>query len=169
MIALYEFGNITFLIAVILAPNSIKLIIDTTDFMMLYLFIMALSIAGLILLWLFIPLQFKVITIYIVFPMVGFLIGGLAPYSYRLVESISPITGTSSCLFMLFYCIGKFASISVNDALINRFGVRIQPAVIASFCLFLVPIIIVTMCLHQRYQQIRTEIILERESWSGKQ
>ena len=95
--------------------------------------------------------------------------GGLAPYSYRLVESISPITGTSSCLFMLFYCIGKFASIFVNDALINRFGARIQPAVIASFCLFLVPIIIVTMCLHQRYQQIRTEVILELESRSGKQ
>ena len=79
LIALYEFGNVTLCMAVILAPKSIKLIIDTTDFMMLYLFIMTLSIAGLILLWLFIPLQFKVITIYIVFPMVGFLIGMYYP------------------------------------------------------------------------------------------
>ena len=189
LIVLYEFGNITFLIAVSLAPNSIKLIIGTTDFMMLYLFIMTLSIAGLSLLWLFIPFQFKVITIYIVFPMVGFIIGmhcprkkcalniviyfilfpgGLAPYSYRLVESTSPITGAFSCFFMLFYCIGEFASISVNNALIDQIGARMQPAAIASFCLFLLPIIILTIYMHRQCQQIQTEIIRAVESRTGK-
>merc|ERR1712141_687606 len=63
----------------------------------------------------------------------GSLTHGIAPYSVRLVESITPVNGTISCLFMMLCGAGDFFIVFVNGELIQKYGAMIQPAAISIY------------------------------------
>lgn len=108
--------------------------------------------------WLFIPLEYKLYTLWIVFPVSGFVIGGMfqyqsinimnsyrsrlivcplllriqncsgiGPYAVRLVESVTPVTGVISCIFMAFCGAGDFLVVLVNGKLIQIYGAQVRP------------------------------------------
>ena len=72
---------------------------------------------------------------------------------------MTPISGRISCAFMMCYGVGDFVIVLVNGELIQSFGAMIQPVGPMVWCLFVVPVVILTISLHRGYQQIRNEII----------
>lgn len=87
------------------------------------------------------------------------MIGGLGPFSFRLVDSITPINGVISCAFMMLYGAGDFLVVFVNGELIQKFGAVIQPLPLSSYCAGIIPVLFMTILLHRRYQNIRSAII----------
>ena len=98
--------------------------------------------------WLFIPFEYKLISLYIIFPVTGFVIGGMfqnqsiniisnffphryltylgiGPYAVRLVESVTPVTGRISCIFMMLCGAGDFVIVLVNGKLIQMYGAQV--------------------------------------------
>jgi len=105
------------------------------------------------------PIQYKLHTLYVVFPVMGFTIGGIGPYAVRLVESITPVNGTISCLFMMFCGAGDFFIVFANGELIEKYGAMIQPAAISIYSACVIPVLALTIYLYRRYQRIQTRIV----------
>ena len=156
LIAMYGFGQLSFRILVTLAPKPVKKVIESTGYMMKYLLMMVFAIAALAALWLFTPVTS---TLYFVFPAIGLLIGGLGPYSIRLADSISPISGSISCIFMMLYGAGDFLIVFVNGELIATYTAMIQPAAISGCCLLSLPVVTLPIFLHRRDERIQTSIV----------
>jgi hypothetical protein len=146
-------------VLVALVPDSVQKVINSTGYMTKYLFWMTVSMACFSALWLLMPIQYKLYTLFFVFPALGFVIGGLGPYSIRLVESITPVSGGISCIFMMLYGAGDFLIVFVNGELIQKYGAMIQPAAICAYCLFVIPVVAVAVCLYRRYQRVQAEIV----------
>ena len=81
---------------------------------------------------------------------------------------MTPISGRISCAFMMCYGVGDFVIVLVNGELIQTMGAMIQPASLMVWCLLVVPVVILTIFLHRRYQQIRNEIMIVRPADSMK-
>lgn len=159
LISMYSAGQLAFRTLITIAPKSLKTRIEATGFMMWYLMVMTMTLACLTAIWLLMPFEMKLNTLYLVFPALGFVIGGLTPYVVHLVESVTPVSGTISCILMMMYGAGDFLIVFVNGELIQKFGAMIQPAAISGYCLLMIPLLALTMVLHRRYQRIQKEII----------
>merc|ERR1719216_95306 len=152
-------GQLVFRILIALVPGSVQKVISTTKYMICHLCVMAVVVTGLTATWWFMPIEHKLQTLYVVFPLMGFMIGGIAPYSVRLVESITPVNGTISCLFMMFWGAGDFSIVFANGELIQKYGAKIQPVSISIYSACVIPILALTICLYRRYQRIQTRIV----------
>merc|ERR1719361_305808 len=159
LISMYCGGQLVFRILIAVAPSCIQKVISTTKFMIRYLSVMVVAVTCLTATWLFVPIQYKLPTLYAVFPVMGFVIGGIGPYAVRLVESITPINGTISCLFMMFCGAGDFLIVFANGELIQKYGAGIQPAAISMYSALVIPILALTIWCHRRYQRIQTRIV----------
>merc|ERR1719361_1450959 len=159
LIAMYCGGQLIFRILIAVAPKSIQRTISTTNYMIRYLSVMVVIVTCLTATWLFMPFEYKLHTLYVVFPVMGFVIGGIGPYAVRLVESITPVNGTISCLFMMFWGAGDFFIVFANGELIEKYGAMIQPAAISMYSALVIPILALTIWCHRRYQRIQTRIV----------
>merc|ERR1719216_511026 len=152
-------GQLIFRILIAVAPKSIQKTISTTNYMIRYLSVMVVVVTCLTATWLFMPFEYKLHTLYVVFPVMGFVIGGIGPYAVRLVESITLVNGTISCLFMMFCGAGDFFIVFANGELIEKYGAMIQPAAISIYSACVIPVLALTICLYRRYQRIQTRIV----------
>jgi len=159
LIAMYCGGQLFFRLLVTVVPESMENIINSIDGMINYLYGMVVTMACLTALWLFMPIQYKLYTLFLVFPALGFVIGGLAPYCIKLVDSVTPISGTISCIFMMLYGAGDFLIVFVNGELIQKYGAMVQPAAISAYCLVVLPVLALTVYLYNRYQRLQAGII----------
>merc|ERR1711978_184194 len=100
---------------------------------------MLLIMACLTAIWLFMPFEMKINTLYVVFPALGFANSALAPYVVALIDSVTPVSGTISCILMMMFGAGDFLIVFVNGELIQKYGAMIQPAAISVYCLLMVP------------------------------
>jgi len=156
-----------FRVLVTVVPDSIQRVINSTGYMMRYLLFMVITMTLLTAVWFAFPADYivsgvivkKIYALYLIFPALGFVIGGLGPYSFRLVETITPISGMISCSFMMLYGAGDFLIVFVNGELIQTYGAVIQPVAISGYCLLIVPVVMVTILLHRRYLRLQSEII----------
>jgi len=159
LISMYCGGQLAFRLLHSVVPPSVQIVLNSVDYMIRYLSWMVVTVACLSAVWLFIPIEYKLFTLYLVFPVMGFVIGGIGPYSVRLVESITPVSGTISCLFMMFCGAGDFLIVLVNGELIQYYGARVQPASISAYCLFGIPVFALTFFLYRKYQYLQDDIV----------
>ena len=75
LISFYGAGQLSFRILVTFAPKSVKKVVETSHFSMWYLFWMVLAFVPLTAMWLFMPLGWKLYTLFAIFPVLGFAIG----------------------------------------------------------------------------------------------
>jgi len=159
LISMYSAGQLAHRVMLGFTPKSLKERIETTGFMMGCLLAMLLIMACLTAIWLFMPFEMKFHTLYVVFPALGFANSALAPYVVALIDSVTPVSGTISCILMMMLGAGDLLIVFVNGELIQKYGAMIQPAAICVYCLLMVPALILTIVLHRRYKRIQKAII----------
>lgn len=169
LIAIYSLGQLIARMLINMAPKSVRAVTTSTSFMMRWLFCTPVCLSALLAIWYFIPADFKLLTLYLVFPLMGGTIAWLLPFSYALVESITPVTGRISCIFWLIFGVGDFLIVFVNGKLIQILTPNIQPVSIAIICVTFVPILTLTIYLHRQYLSLESQIInLEAKATAAK-
>jgi len=159
LVSTFNGGQLVYRCVVLVPNGKIKDYLKSTDFAKRYLAAMIGVVCGMLLLWIVVPMEWKLMALFPLFAIMGSTVSGFWPYSIRLVESVTPYSGTISCVFIMCYGIGDTLIVMANGELIQIFGAFIQPVPILVACLFGCPLLALTLFLRQRYIQIQELVI----------
>merc|ERR1712087_561083 len=149
-------GGALFYRCMVLLPNGkIKDYLKSTEFAKRYLTVMIGTVCGMLLVWIVVPMEWKLFALFPLFAIMGVVISGFWPYVIRLVESVTPYSGSISCVVIMFYGIGDTLIVMANGELIEIYGAWIQPVPILVACLCGCPILALTLFLYKKYIHIQ--------------
>ena len=155
LISCYNAGLLFYGVAVIIPRGKMKVTVNTTGFAKTYLLTMYLILCGVLLMWIIVPFDHKLMMMFPVFFVLGTAMGGCWPYVIRLIESITPVSGTISCVLIMVCGAGEILIIFLNGELIEEYGAEIQPIPVLILCVMGIPFLAFTLFIYRKYAKFQ--------------
>ena len=151
LISCYAGGQLLYRAVVIVSRGKMEEIMNTTGFAQTFLMTMLVTFCVALLMWIVVPFDYKLVMLFPVFVVLGVAMGGFWPYVIKLTESITPVSGTISCVCIMLFGVGDTFIIFFNGELIEVYGAVMQPVPISISCLIGIPFLGFMLFLYRRY------------------
>ena len=163
LIASFCCGQVIMRIAKGSARGQIELYLNSSKVTLMYLWIVQFAMMMLFGLWIIVPLDQKVPTLFVIFAVAGGLMGDYMAAIFRLIDSVTPVMGRHTCFVLVLYALGELLIVIVNGAVMDKYGVKWYPFVLLIGSAIGIPIMMLSTMTHRAYRTVQGDVMRDED------
>ena len=160
LIASYFCGQLSYRMLRSLLPQRIKeQLVHSQTFAFKNLFFGYGIFVICMLIWIYIPKQYEIIVLFIIFGVSGFVLSGSYPLMHELCESITPISGVISCIFTLCIGVGDIMMTKLMSWINDNYGIHLLVYPLIMLGITQIFILFLTKNLYRNYKDYESLVM----------